>query len=67
MTRELAMVHAREGIRINSLCPLVTQLSFLIPCLTDLTVAPSRPVSLSRDRSQCSHSEPSRSAPHEFP
>lgn len=21
MTRELAMVHAREGIRINSLCP----------------------------------------------
>jgi hypothetical protein len=23
MTRELAMVHAREGIRINSLCPCV--------------------------------------------
>jgi len=21
MTRELAMVHAREGIRVNSLCP----------------------------------------------
>lgn len=24
MTRELAMVHAREGIRFNSLCPYVT-------------------------------------------
>lgn len=23
MTRELAMVHAREGIRVNSLCPCV--------------------------------------------
>lgn len=23
MTRELAMVHAKEGIRINSLCPYV--------------------------------------------
>lgn len=23
MTRELAMVHAREGIRLNSLCPYV--------------------------------------------
>jgi NAD(P)-dependent dehydrogenase (short-subunit alcohol dehydrogenase family) len=23
MTRELAMVHAREGIRLNSLCPCV--------------------------------------------
>jgi NAD(P)-dependent dehydrogenase (short-subunit alcohol dehydrogenase family) len=23
MTRELAMVHAREGIRINSICPYV--------------------------------------------
>jgi NAD(P)-dependent dehydrogenase (short-subunit alcohol dehydrogenase family) len=23
MTRELAMVHAREGIRFNSLCPYV--------------------------------------------
>lgn len=21
MTRELAMVHAREGIRVNSICP----------------------------------------------
>jgi NAD(P)-dependent dehydrogenase (short-subunit alcohol dehydrogenase family) len=24
MTRELAMIHAREGIRFNSLCPSVT-------------------------------------------
>jgi len=24
MTRELAMVHAREGIRFNSLCPYVS-------------------------------------------
>jgi NAD(P)-dependent dehydrogenase (short-subunit alcohol dehydrogenase family) len=24
MTRELAMIHAREGIRFNSLCPYVT-------------------------------------------
>ncbi len=23
MTRELAMVHAREGIRVNSICPYV--------------------------------------------
>lgn len=26
MTRELAMVHAREGIRVNSLCPYVPAL-----------------------------------------
>lgn len=25
MTRELAMVHAREGIRFNSLCPYVNR------------------------------------------
>lgn len=27
MSRELAMVHAREGIRVNSLCPYVQSLS----------------------------------------
>jgi NAD(P)-dependent dehydrogenase (short-subunit alcohol dehydrogenase family) len=26
LTRELAMVHAREGIRVNSLCPYVSLL-----------------------------------------
>lgn len=33
MTRELAMVHAREGIRLNSLCPFVF---FSVPPLSPL-------------------------------
>ena len=28
MTRELAMVHAREGIRINSICPYVSSVPY---------------------------------------
>lgn len=28
MTRELAMVHAREGIRLNSICPYVLYLNY---------------------------------------
>lgn len=28
MTRELAMVHAREGIRVNSICPCVLPLFY---------------------------------------
>jgi NAD(P)-dependent dehydrogenase (short-subunit alcohol dehydrogenase family) len=30
MTRELAMVHAREGIRLNSLCPCVVMVLRLL-------------------------------------
>jgi NAD(P)-dependent dehydrogenase (short-subunit alcohol dehydrogenase family) len=33
MTRELAMVHAKEGIRINSLCPYVNQSLQRVPLL----------------------------------
>ena len=29
MTRELAMVHAREGIRINSICPYASVFIFI--------------------------------------
>jgi len=35
MTRELAMVHAREGIRFNSLCPYVPSSSRLSRWLID--------------------------------
>jgi NAD(P)-dependent dehydrogenase (short-subunit alcohol dehydrogenase family) len=31
MTRELAMVHAREGIRINSICPYVPHQGLVLP------------------------------------
>lgn len=31
MTRELAMVHAREGIRLNALCPYVGSSAPLAP------------------------------------
>lgn len=36
MTRELAMVHAREGIRLNSICPYVHPLRHFphMPALT---------------------------------
>ena len=37
MTRELAMVHAREGIRVNALCPCVARLD-------RTSDAPKRPV-----------------------
>ncbi|KAF7981593.1 hypothetical protein HWV62_32644 [Athelia sp. TMB] len=36
MTRELAMVHAREGIRINSLCPTLLSRKFSGPLKTPL-------------------------------
>lgn len=42
MTRELAMVHAREGIRFNALCPYVT---IIIPDefqLAEMTSGPIR-------------------------
>ncbi|KAI6122755.1 hypothetical protein EV401DRAFT_1315155 [Pisolithus croceorrhizus] len=42
MTRELAMVHAREGIRLNSICPYAF-LRFPTLKLTDLSV-PSGPL-----------------------
>jgi len=36
MTRELAMVHAREGIRVNALCPCVARRR----CLPDVLQRP---------------------------
>lgn len=50
MTRELAMVHAKEGIRINSLCPSVSCIVFIISeiicSLCSYTAVLSKPVSL---------------------
>lgn len=45
MTRELAVVHAREGIRFNSLCPYVVFLSLPPPFFSS---NPPFPLALSR-------------------
>lgn len=68
MTRELAMVHAREGIRVNSLCPYVlaaptTDTASIIANLLSLHVVAAR----SRPRCSWTSSTPPKSSTADSP
>lgn len=43
MTRELAMVHAREGFRFNSLCPAPLKYVYLLLYITSILTLAARP------------------------